>query len=222
MLLARLLYRDAMMLVIDKPAGLPVHAGPKGGDNIENYFEALRFGLPRLPGLAHRLDRETSGCLILGRHRQALARLGKAFQHGKIEKTYLALVNGVPVKKSGRINAPLAKQTTDKRQWWMQVDVSNGQTAITDYTVLSHTNTHSVIEFYPRTGRTHQIRVHSAHLGCALVGDKAYGIAGDTAALMLHARAVTIPLYPNKPAITVTAPIPAHIAEMAIQLGLML
>jgi tRNA pseudouridine32 synthase/23S rRNA pseudouridine746 synthase len=74
LLLSRLLYRDAMMLVIDKPAGLPVHAGPKGGPNLEDHLDALRFGLPRRPGLAHRLDRDTSGCLVLGRHRQALAR----------------------------------------------------------------------------------------------------------------------------------------------------
>ena len=76
-MLARLLYRDGLMLVVDKPAGLPVHRGPKGGDAFEDYFDALRFGLPRSPALAHRLDRDTTGCLVLGRHRKALALLGK-------------------------------------------------------------------------------------------------------------------------------------------------
>ena len=74
-LLDRLLYRDGLILIVDKPAGVPVHAGPGGGINLEHYLEALRFGLPRTPALAHRLDRDTSGCLVLGRHRKALARL---------------------------------------------------------------------------------------------------------------------------------------------------
>jgi tRNA pseudouridine32 synthase/23S rRNA pseudouridine746 synthase len=81
-MLARLLYRDGLMLVVDKPAGLPVHRGPKGGDAFEDYFDALRFGLPRPPALAHRLDRDTTGCLVLGRHRKALALLGKLFKQG--------------------------------------------------------------------------------------------------------------------------------------------
>src|SRR6266704_5696652 len=83
---ARVLHRDGLMLVIDKPAGLPVHRGPKGGASLEDYFDALRFGLPRSPALAHRLDRETSGCLVLGRHRKALADLNLLFKHGKIGK----------------------------------------------------------------------------------------------------------------------------------------
>ena len=79
-IVARLIYRDGLMLVIDKPAGLPVHKGPKGGESLEDYFGALRFGLPRPPALAHRLDRDTSGCLVLGRHRKALATLGRLFK----------------------------------------------------------------------------------------------------------------------------------------------
>ena len=88
-MLARLLYRDGLMLVVDKPAGLPVHRGPKGGDAFEDYFDALRFGLPRAPALAHRLDRDTTGCLVLGRHRKALALLGKLFKQGKVGKSLL-------------------------------------------------------------------------------------------------------------------------------------
>ena len=89
---ARVLHRDGLMLVIDKPAGLPVHRGPKGGANLEASFDGLRYGLPRPPVLAHRLDKDTSGCLVLGRHRKATASLGLLFKHGKIGKTYWAVV----------------------------------------------------------------------------------------------------------------------------------
>jgi tRNA pseudouridine32 synthase / 23S rRNA pseudouridine746 synthase len=89
-MVSRLLYRDALMLVIDKPAGIAVHNGPKGGVSLQDHFDALRFGLPRPPGLAHRLDRDTSGCLVLGRHRKALAQLGNLFKNGGIDKTYWA------------------------------------------------------------------------------------------------------------------------------------
>ena len=93
---ARLLYRDGMMLVLNKPAGVAVHAGPKGGPSLEDDFDALRFGLPRKPSLAHRLDRDTAGCLVLGRHHKALEKLGLLFKQGKIAKTYWAIVAGAP------------------------------------------------------------------------------------------------------------------------------
>ena len=100
-IMARLLYRDGLMLVIDKPAGFAVHKGPKGGESLEDYFGALRFGLPRAPALAHRLDRDTSGCLVLGRHRKALAELGRLFKAGRVGKTYWALVEGGPARRRG-------------------------------------------------------------------------------------------------------------------------
>ena len=120
---ARLLYRDAMMLVLDKPAGLPVHAGPKGGQSLEQLFDALRFGLPRAPALAHRLDKDTSGCLVLGRHRKALARLGELFKAGRIAKTYWAVVEGGPEADAGLIDLPLATKEPG-RGWWMKVDAA--------------------------------------------------------------------------------------------------
>ena len=92
----RVLYRDGLMLVIDKPAGMAVHRGPKGGESLEDHFDALRYGLPRAPALAHRLDRDTSGCLVLGRHRKALAELGRLFKAGRVGKTYWAVVEGGP------------------------------------------------------------------------------------------------------------------------------
>ena len=112
---ARILYRDGLMLVMDKPAGLPVHRGPKGGASLEDFFDALRFGLPRPPALAHRLDKETSGCLVLGRHRKALAHLGLLFKHGKVGKTYWAVVEGGPDAADGVIDLPLCAPRRDPR-----------------------------------------------------------------------------------------------------------
>ena len=124
-MLGRLLYRDGLMLVIDKPAGIAVHRGPKGGESLEDYFDALRFGLPRNPALAHRLDKDTSGCLALGRHRKALALLGKLFKQGKIGKTYWAVVEGGPEGEAGRIDIPLGK-LDETRGWWMKPDPHGG------------------------------------------------------------------------------------------------
>src|SRR5512139_3369574 len=120
-MLARLLYRDGLMLVIDKPAGVPVHRGPKGGSSLEDDFDALRFGLPRAPALAHRLDKDTSGCLVLGRHRKALAHLGLLFKHGKIGKTYWAVVTGGPSENEGTIDLALGRLNVE-RGWWQKPD----------------------------------------------------------------------------------------------------
>lgn len=201
-LTGRLLYRDGLILVIDKPAGIPVHAGPKGGVNLEMGFDALRFGLPNPPALAHRLDRDTSGCLILGRHAKALRRMGKLFESGAVKKTYWALVDGIPPEPTGRIEQPLRKRSTEQRGWWMEQH-PEGQRAITGYRVLAVQDGTSWLELSPETGRTHQIRVHCAGMGCPIMGDPVYGKAGD--GLMLHARAVEIPLYSSKDPIQVTA-----------------
>jgi tRNA pseudouridine32 synthase / 23S rRNA pseudouridine746 synthase len=133
-MVSRLLYRDGLMLVIDKPPRIAVHRGPKGGDSLEDYFGALRFGLPRAPALAHRLDRDTSGCLVLGRHRKALAQLGKLFKSGAIAKTYWAVVEGAPDGDEGQIELPLGRLDI-ARGWWMKHDPS-GQAAVTRWKVM--------------------------------------------------------------------------------------
>jgi tRNA pseudouridine32 synthase/23S rRNA pseudouridine746 synthase len=133
-IIARLLYRDGLMLVLDKPAGFAVHKGPKGGESLEDYFGPLRFGLPRAPALAHRLDRDTSGCLVLGRHRKALAELGRLFKAGRVGKTYWALVEGGPADDEGRIDLPLGRKDAT-RGWWMKHD-PQGQPAVTTWKVL--------------------------------------------------------------------------------------
>jgi tRNA pseudouridine32 synthase/23S rRNA pseudouridine746 synthase/23S rRNA pseudouridine1911/1915/1917 synthase len=203
-------------LVIDKPAGIPVHQGPGGGPHLEHWFPLLRFGLPRPPALAHRLDRDTSGCLVLGRHPKALRRLGRLFAEGKVEKVYWAVVAGVPAASEGRIEAGLRKETRGSG-WHMVVD-SAGQTAVTDYRVLGTRDGRAWLELRPRTGRTHQIRVHCAVLGCPVAGDAAYGGPGEIP-LHLHARSIALPLYPAKPAIRVTAPVPPHMLAALIRLG---
>jgi tRNA pseudouridine32 synthase / 23S rRNA pseudouridine746 synthase len=133
-MLARVLYRDGLMLVVDKPAGLSVHRGPKGGASLEDFFDALRFGLPRDPALAHRLDRETSGCLVLGRHRKALAHLGLLFKHRKVGKTYWAVVEGGPTEDVGTIDLALGR-LDETRGWWMKVD-PKGVPAVTKWKVM--------------------------------------------------------------------------------------
>jgi tRNA pseudouridine32 synthase/23S rRNA pseudouridine746 synthase len=133
-MVARLLYRDGLMLVIDKPAGIAVHRGPKGGESLEDHFGALRFGLPRAPALAHRLDRETTGCLVLGRHRKALATLGKLFKTGAIGKCYWAVVEGGPAEDEGTIDLPLGRRD-ESRGWWMKPD-PDGQPAVTKWRVM--------------------------------------------------------------------------------------
>jgi tRNA pseudouridine32 synthase/23S rRNA pseudouridine746 synthase len=133
-MVSRLLYRDGLMLVIDKPAGLAVHRGPNGGESLEDHFDALRFGLPRAPALAHRLDRDTSGCLVLGRHRKALAKLGRLFKSGAVGKTYWAVVEGAPDAAAGVIELPLGR-LDENRGWWMKPD-PEGQPAMTKWRVL--------------------------------------------------------------------------------------
>ena len=206
---SRVLYRDGLMLILDKPAGVPVHAGPGGGPNLERYFDALRFGFPKPPGLAHRLDRDTSGCLILGRHPKALRKLGKLFQDGKVDKTYWAVVAGSPPEEHGRIELPL-KKVTNKTGGWRIVVADDGQSAVTDYKVMGRGDGMTWLELKPHTGRTHQIRVHCATaLGCALLGDPQYGGPGDRP-LHLHSRAIILPLYPSREPVGAVAPVPAH------------
>ena len=219
-ILKRLLYRDGLILIVDKPAGLPVHPGPKGGPTLEDGLDALRFGLPDRPHLAHRLDRDTSGCLVLGRHKKALRRLGKLFEAGRVAKTYWAVVEGEPLEPTGTIDLPLAKLSTAKRGWWMTVDRENGRPAVTDYAVLAAAGGRTAIALRPKTGRTHQLRVHLAAIGCPILGDPVYGDKAPTAPMHLHARAIALPLYERRDPVSATAPVPARMTPALLACGM--
>jgi tRNA pseudouridine32 synthase/23S rRNA pseudouridine746 synthase len=212
-MLTRLLYRDGLMLVIDKPASLSVHRGPKGGASLEDYFDVLRFGLPRMPALAHRLDKDTSGCLVLGRHRKALALLGKLFKQGQIGKTYWAVVEGSPDADEGTIDMPLGR-LDETRGWWMKPD-PEGKPSVTTWKVAGRAGDLTWLALEPLTGRTHQIRVHCAAMGWPVLGDPIYGKAPRTGGpiLHLHSREIVVPISKNKEPVAVTAPAPAHMQE---------
>jgi tRNA pseudouridine32 synthase / 23S rRNA pseudouridine746 synthase len=218
-IVSRLLYRDALMLVIDKPAGMPVHPGPKGGETLFHHLDALRFGLPRRPEAAHRLDKDTSGCLVLGRHPKAIARLNELFRNNEVDKVYWAVVEGGPKEDEGEIDLALAPKSPD-RGWWMKVD-PKGQPSLTQWRVLGRSSGLTLLELRPITGRTHQLRVHCQASGFPILGDPIYGTAPrfDGPGLHLHARSVTVPLYPKKPPITVEAPLPAHMRERVAACG---
>jgi tRNA pseudouridine32 synthase / 23S rRNA pseudouridine746 synthase len=213
----RVLYRDGLILVIDKPTGIAVHPGPGGGPNLESRFNELRFGLPHPPALAHRLDRDTSGCLALGRHPKALRRLGALFAAGRVEKVYWAVTEGEPSETDGRIETGLRK-LTGRSGWRMVIDQA-GQRAITEYRVCGMAGGRAWLELRPCTGRTHQLRVHCAALGCPVVGDPAYGGGASGEPLLLHARSITVPLYPARPPLEITAPVPAHMVAALRALG---
>src|SRR5271154_6581540 len=220
-MVSRLLYRDGLMLVIDKPSGFAVHRGPKGGESLEDHFDALRFGLPRAPALAHRLDRDTSGCLVLGRHRKALAKLGRLFKSGAIDKAYWAVVEGAPEADEGVIELPLGR-LDETRGWWMKHD-PQGQPAVTKWKELGRSSDAKSpwLALDPVTGRTHQLRVHCAELGWPIVGDAIYGTAPRNGGpiLHLHAREVVVPLYKNRAPIRVVAPVPQHMHVAMAQCG---
>jgi RluA family pseudouridine synthase len=210
---ARVLYRDGSILVIDKPAGLAVHAGPSTAESLERYLDALRFGIRDTPRLVHRLDRDTSGCLVLARHARGASKLGRLFSSGAVKKTYWAIVAGAPPAREGTIDRPL-KKITRKDGWRMAPDAA-GQRAVTHYRVLGSSGGLAWLELAPETGRTHQLRVHCAAEGFPVVGDPVYGREpSPRLPLHLHARSVTIPLGGERGNVTVTAEPPAHMIAM--------
>lgn len=220
---ARVLFRDGLIIALNKPSGMPVHAGFGGGPNLEESFEHLKFGLPRSPSLGHRLDRDTSGCLVLGRHRKALQKLSKLFAAGRARKTYWAIVQGAPKRTEGRI--ALALKKAGRGPGWKMKGDRTGQAATTEYRVCGSFKDarclQTWLELKPHTGRTHQLRVHSAALGCPIIGDHAYGSgsSSDTDTLMLHARSISLPLYPNRKPIEIVAPPPEHMREALVACG---
>ncbi len=202
--MAWLLHQDPAVLVLNKPAGLAVHAGPGGKASLEDFLPALQLGKRHLPQPAHRLDADTAGCLAIGRTKPAMAALGRIFAEGRAEKTYWAVVRGGPAGDAGVISAPLLKQSSKRAGWRMLVS-PRGQPAETAWRVLGRGDGLTWLELVPRTGRTHQLRVHCAHAGFPILGDDRYGLPGGR--LHLLARRLVLPLDPP---VAATAPAPAH------------
>lgn len=206
----RVLFLDGEALVIDKPAGLPVDPPRDGSLSLENHLDSLRFGFGRVPQAVHRLDRDTSGCLLLSRNPKAHARLQQMFEAGQVAKRYLAVLDGLPAQDAGEIDLALAKVSSAERGWRMVPD-AGGKRAVTAWRLLQVSEGRSLVEFQPATGRTHQIRVHAASaLGVAVVGDPVYGRA-DRAGMMLHAAFLSVPRA-NKPPVEAEAPLPDRFA----------
>ena len=205
-----IIYRDEDLLALNKPSGIAVHKGIEDKVSLDDFFDELCFELPRPPALAHRLDKDTSGCLILGRDRKALRKLGELFRNQRIKKTYWAVVHGTPSENSGTINLPLKKiDSENKKSWWMKIDES-GAASITDYRVLKVMGETSWLELTPKTGRTHQIRIHLSALGCPIVGDGYYGRQNQPEqTVQLHAQQIEIPMHASKAPIVITATPPA-------------
>lgn len=210
MLSDRILFIDGEAIVLDKPAGLPVDAPRDGSLSIENHLSTLTFGFQRWPLPVHRLDRDTSGCLLLARNPKAHKRFQRVFEAGEVRKRYLAVLDGAPEGESGTIDLPLVKISSAERGWRM-TGANNGKPSRTAWRVLAVREGRALVEFRPETGRTHQIRVHAAEgLGAAVVGDPVYGRGGE--AMLLHAAELVVP-RPPKPDIAAEAPLPASFVE---------
>jgi tRNA pseudouridine32 synthase/23S rRNA pseudouridine746 synthase len=205
----RVLFVDAEAIVIDKPAGLPVDAPKLGGESIAARLDELKFGFQRPPVAVHRLDRDTSGCLLFARNPKARARLGAAFEMGQVEKLYIGVVE-VVLAGEGEIDLPLVKTSSREAGWRMIAD-ENGKPARTRWRAIESRGGRTLVEFRPETGRTHQIRAHARYgLDAPIAGDPVYGNSGGP--LLLHALRLVVPRS-NKPAIDVTAPLPERFGE---------
>ena len=205
-----ILFIDAEAIVIDKPAGLPVDEPRRGGDSIASTLDELRCGFARTPVPMHRLDQDTSGCLLFARSPKARAAFQKAFEARQVEKYYVAVVGTGIAEEEGVIDLPLVKTSSAEAGWRMVADKS-GHTAVTNWRRLAVRDGSTLVEFRPVTGRTHQIRVHAREaFGSGILGDRVYGIPGGP--MLLHASRLVVPRT-GKATIDVTAPLPDHFGD---------
>ena len=181
-----ILFEDGEALVIDKPAGLPIERPRRGGGSLEDHFEAPKLGFQRAPVPVHRIDTDTSGCLLLARNPKSLKRFAKCFEDRVVEKRYLGVLSGVPADSEGTIELSLSKISSAEKGWRM-IAARKGKPSITHWRVLHEIDGRALLEFRPETGRTHQIRVHcQAGLGMPLLGDPVYGNGKGAPRTMLH------------------------------------
>lgn len=208
-----ILFEDAEALVIDKPAGLASTPPRNGGHNLEDRLGELRLGFHREPAPVHRLDRDTSGCLLLARNPKAHGRFTRAFEGREVEKQYLAIIDGVPDGDGGTIDLPLAKTSTAETGWRMVVD-PNGKPSVSHWEKLAVVDGRALLRFRPETGRTHQLRVHALEgLGLPIAGDPVYGNGRGKDRTLLHAERLVVK-RDVKPSIIAEAPFPARFAAL--------
>lgn len=223
------LYEDKKVIVFDKPAGLAVQGGSGITRSVDSMLEALRSQKGEKPRLVHRLDRDTSGVLVVARTRLAAMKLAEAFRHRETKKTYWALVKGVPPKREDKISTWLVKESTIDGDRMRVADhgEKGADHAVSFYRIVEQAaQTMSWLEMEPYTGRTHQLRVHAAHIGCPILGDPKYFEAdknydfpgGMQKRLHLHARRIIIP-HPDGGRIDVTAQLPPHMKQSWNLLG---
>jgi tRNA pseudouridine32 synthase / 23S rRNA pseudouridine746 synthase len=206
----RVLFIDGEALILDKPAGLPVDEPRDRSPSVESMLDTLTFGFKRAPLPVHRLDRDTSGCLLLSRNPKAHKRFQQAFEGGLVGKRYLAVLSGVPAEAKGMVDLPLAKVSTAETGWRIVPD-PRGKRAVTHYEVLRVESGRALVAFVPETGRTHQIRVHAANgIGLPIVGDPHYG-RGERGGMLLHAHRLSLPRDGKAP-IEAEAPLPERFA----------
>jgi 23S rRNA pseudouridine955/2504/2580 synthase len=222
---ALVIHKDSTVMVLNKPPGLATQGGSGIKEHVDGMLEALTFGKNQRPRLVHRLDRDTSGVLVVARTVPAAAALAKALAQRDARKIYWALVRGVPEKKAGTIKLPLAKEGghgphgRDERVVGKAITDRDAKYALTDYVVIDQVGReYAWIAAKPLTGRTHQIRVHLASLGTPIVGDFKYGAAAARGTgeiedrLHLHARSIDI-AHPDGGRLKVTAPLPQHMMK---------
>jgi tRNA pseudouridine32 synthase/23S rRNA pseudouridine746 synthase len=199
------LFIDGEAIVIDKPAGLAVHPGAKTPESLEDYLKHFRFGFQRRPLPVHRLDRDTSGCLLLARNPKAHKSFQRAFEDKKVAKTYLAILDGVPAEEAGRIDVPLGKVSTQAEGWRMVAD-DKGKPSVTHWRTVAVRDGRAAVLFSPETGRTHQIRVHAVEgIGLPIAGDPVYGAGRGP--MLLHALSLRVE-RDGKPPVEARAPLP--------------
>jgi tRNA pseudouridine32 synthase / 23S rRNA pseudouridine746 synthase len=206
----RILFIDGEALVLDKPAGLPIDPPRRGGESIASSIDELKCGFKRAPTPMHRLDTDTSGCLLFARTPKARATFQQAFEARAVEKYYLAVIAAEIAEEDGAIDLPLAKTSSAEAGWKMIAD-DHGLAATTRWRRLAVRGARTLVEFQPLTGRTHQIRAHArAAFGRGIVGDRVYGVPGGP--MLLHASRLVVPRS-GKSMIDVTAPLPEHFGE---------
>ena len=218
------IHRDAQALVLNKPPGLATQGGTKTTEHVDALLDGLQDGLPSRPKLVHRLDKDTSGALLVARTARAAAFFAKAFSSRTARKTYWALVVGVPSIEDGIVDLPIAKQPGTGGEK-MHVDEAEGQPSRTRYRVIERAGNRACwVELQPFTGRTHQLRVHMAAIGHPIVGDGKYGgpaaflTGGISRKMHLHARRIRVD-HPDGGAIDLRAALPTHFAESLKGLG---